>query len=145
MHIDISRLIDAANRAKVNAYAPYTGFRVGAAVCTDKGEIYSGCNVENASLGLTICAERTAIFKAVSHGERNFQAIAVIADGQDYISPCGACRQVIAEFGDDILVFMVNSKNEYQVANIKELLPLSFKFKMDDNNPQKCGGRAEYD
>ena len=122
----------------MNAYAPYSGLKVGAALYTDEEEIYTGCNVENASLGLSICAERAAIFKAISQGERKFTAVAVISLGSDYIYPCGACRQVIAEFGDDILIFMANGKKEYQVANIKELLPLNFEF------PADCKGHSKY-
>ena len=95
----MKELIDAAIQAREKAYVPYSKFKVGAAVLTKSGIIVSGCNVENASYGLSNCAERTAIFKAVSEGEQDFSVIAVAADTERPVAPCGACRQVIAEFG----------------------------------------------
>jgi cytidine deaminase len=125
----IPELLNAAARAMKNAYAPYSNFPVGAAVYTKSGKIYSGCNMENASLGLTICAERAAIAQAICAGEREFEAIAIISETANYCRPCGACRQVIAEFGESILVLMANNKKEYQVASINLLLPSSFNLK----------------
>ena len=95
----MKKLIEAARQAREKAYAPYSRFKVGAAVLTSDGKIYTGCNIENASYGMSNCAERTAIFKAVSEGETKLEALAVIGDTNTPISPCGACRQVIAEFG----------------------------------------------
>lgn len=123
------KLINLALQAKEKAYAPYSKFQVGAALLTESGEIFTGCNVENASYGLTNCAERTAIFKAVSQGHTKFKAIAIVTDLTDqYTSPCGACRQVMAEFGSDIVVLMGNGKGEYLEKTVEQLLPLSFKL-----------------
>ncbi|MCL6478607.1 MAG: cytidine deaminase [Peptococcaceae bacterium] len=120
-----AKLIQAALSARDKAYAPYSGFRVGAAVAAG-GKIYTGCNIENSSYGLTCCAERVALFKAVSEGERDFSAIAVASDSNDYCSPCGACRQVLAEFGDGMKVYMCSNKGEYQVKTVADLLPARF-------------------
>ncbi|MBD3168272.1 MAG: cytidine deaminase [candidate division Zixibacteria bacterium] len=119
-------LISAAREALENAYAPYSNFRVGAALLGGNGLIYSGCNVENASYGLTICAERNAIFKMISDGEREIKAIAVVVEGNRVVTPCGACRQVIREFArDDCPVICLSSgaREDYQFI---ELLPRSF-------------------
>jgi cytidine deaminase len=121
----LDELIQAAKTAMTNAYAPYSHFAVGAAVLAASGKIYSGSNVENASYGLTNCAERTAIFKAVSEGERVFTTLAVIADSLHPASPCGACRQVMAEFGVS-QVIMCNLKGEKQMASLAKLLPSAF-------------------
>ena len=118
-------LIQKAKQARERAYAPYSKYLVGAALLTKSGEIYTGCNVENASYGLTNCAERTAIFKAVSEGEKEFQAIAIVLDGP-VGAPCGACRQVIREFGTEIDVEMANLEGDVKVEKIKDLLPHSF-------------------
>lgn len=120
------KLIRIARRARNNAYAPYSRFKVGSAVLTDRGKIYSGCNVENASYGLTNCAERTAIFKAVSDGQRKIKAIAIVLDAPDFGAPCGACRQVIYEFGPQADVIMATVKGKYKIAKISELLPYAF-------------------
>src|SRR6202453_94005 len=101
-------LISAAKQARENAHAPFSDFRVGAAVRANSGRVYSGCNVENASYGLTICAERVAIFKALSEGERGFDAIAVVTDAEKLTPPCGACRQIIWEFCGDAEVILGN-------------------------------------
>src|SRR3990170_6182027 len=106
-------LVRAAKRAKLRAYAPYSNFRVGAAIRTRKGKVYTGCNIESSSYSLTICAERTAIFKAISEGEREFKAIAVAADTEDFISPCGACRQVISDLCGEIDIILVSSSGDY--------------------------------
>ena len=122
----VQELIVAAREAREKAYAPYSGFKVGAALLTEDDQIYTGCNVENVSYGLSICAERTALVKAVSNGQRVFKAIAVTADTEDYCSPCGACRQFLAEFGPDIKVYLLNRSGEYLIYTTAELLPRSF-------------------
>ena len=119
------KLIEMAKRARENAYAPYSNFKVGAALLTEDGEIFTGANVENASYGLSICAERVAVFKAVSEGKRKFKAIAVVTDTEKPTPPCGACRQVLAEFGD-IEVIMANLKGDVKVMKLSELLPEAF-------------------
>ncbi|HMM20209.1 MAG TPA: cytidine deaminase [Selenomonadales bacterium] len=121
----MEELLRAAAAAREKAYAPYSRFKVGAAVETAGGRLYTGCNVENASFGLTNCAERTAIFKAVSEGEREFLRLAVIADSPEPASPCGACRQVLAEFGIKTVI-MCNTKGERREATLRELLPFAF-------------------
>jgi cytidine deaminase len=122
------KLLAAAKKAQRRAYAPYSKFRVGAALLTKSGKVYTGCNVENASYGLTICAERVAITKALSDGHRKFQAIAVVAPSAS-LSPCGACRQVLAEFGE-MVVICADSRNLRRVCVhlLSELLPHSFKL-----------------
>ena len=129
MEFPIEKLIGAAAASREKAYAPYSNFRVGAAILTKEGRYYTGCNIENASYGLTCCAERVALFKAVSNSERSFEAIAVTAGTEEYCSPCGACRQALAEFGTDIKVYMVNGSGDYQVRTVAELLPESFILK----------------
>lgn len=119
-------LIDKAQKAKSFALPVYSGFYVGAALLTDKNKIFTGCNVESSSYSLTICAERTAIFKAVSEGERKFKAIAVAADTENFISPCGACRQVISDICGEIDVIMINSKGKHIIKKTSELLPFAF-------------------
>lgn len=121
-----SRLISKAIEAREKAYVPYSKFPVGAALLTENGEIFTGCNIENASFGLTNCAERTAVFKAVSEGYRKFCKIAVAADTEEYIAPCGACRQVILEFGRDIELILLNKEGGFKTVKITELLPYSF-------------------
>ncbi|CAF1144725.1 unnamed protein product [Adineta ricciae] len=123
----LEELFREAHSAKHRAYCPYSKFRVGAALLTTSGKIYSGCNVENASYPLSTCAERTAIVKAVSEGETNFQAIAITSDvDAGYCGPCGACRQTIAEFGLDIDVYLLNPQNECKMFKFRELLPFAF-------------------
>jgi len=123
------QLIDAALGARHKAYAPYSKFPVGAAVLTDDGRIFAGCNVENASFGLTNCAERTALFAAVAAGQRRFVAMAVATDGG--YSPCGACRQVLVEFSDDLPILVVDAGGEGLVdeVSLAELLPRRFSRK----------------
>jgi cytidine deaminase len=123
-------LIEAAKQARENAHAPYSNFRVGAALRSTSGRIFGGCNVENATYGLTMCAERVAIFKAVSEGERGFSAIAVVTDTDVLTPPCGACRQLIWEFCGDIPVNMANLKGKIELIQMKELFPKPF----DDSN-----------
>ena len=123
-------LLQAARKAMQHAYAPYSQFRVGAALLTSKGKVFTGCNVENASYGLSNCAERTAIFAAIAHSgpELNIRAIAVVNDQGVPCSPCGACRQVIYEFGPKATVFFQSSKGWMQ-SHITELLPEGFRLK----------------
>lgn len=121
-------LIKKAIEAKQNAYAPYSKFPVGAALLTKEGKVYTGCNIECASYGAANCAERTAIFKAVSEGERNIEAIAVVSNIDDYTYPCGICRQVIIEFGSKIKIIAARSEYDYKVHVIDDLLPDSFSF-----------------
>jgi len=123
-------LLQSARNALRHAYAPYSGFKVGAAILTQKGKIFTGCNVENASYGLTICAERSAIFSAVadSDGEKLvLRAVAVVNEKEVPCPPCGACRQVISEFGGETIV-LFKSEQGYQELAISELLPSSFRF-----------------
>ena len=126
---DAGSLITAALEAQQAAYAPYSGFRVGAAVKTADGSIFAGCNVENASYGLTCCAERVAVFAAIAQGEQTFEMIAVASPGG--VAPCGACRQVLAEFSDELVVLLVDSDNPStsRRTTINELLPLRFDSK----------------
>ena len=119
-------LIKLAFKAKENSYAPYSNFHVGAALLCEDGSVFSGCNIENGSFGATNCAERTAIFKAVSEGKRNFKKIAIVSDSEDYTYPCGICRQVMSEFSKDFEVVMANNKGEYIVENLSEILPHMF-------------------
>lgn len=123
--MDEKKLIKEALKAQKIAYVPYSGFRVGAAVLTEEGEIFSGCNIETASYSPTICAERTAIFKAISEGNRKIKAIAVVGDS-DFTYPCGVCRQVIREFGKDAIIIIANSEENYKKYTLDELLPYSF-------------------
>lgn len=120
------KLIAAARQAREHAHAPFSEFRVGAAVRTKSGRVFGGCNVENASYGLTICAERVAIFKAVSEGEREFDAIAVVTGADVLTPPCGACRQIIWEFCGDVPVILANLKGKIERERSSELLPRPF-------------------
>ena len=116
----------AARLAKRRAYAPYSGFRVGAALLASDGRIYSGCNIEISTFALTICAERTAIFKAVSEGDRNFKAIAVVSDDPEYTPPCGACRHVLMDLAGNIDFLMVNKAGNVKIMKLNKLLPHAF-------------------
>ena len=118
-------LLEAALVVRERAYAPYSKFLVGAAVRAESGKIYTGCNVENASYGLTVCAERNALFSAVGAGERKFTALCVVGDTEEPISPCGACRQVVAEFKVPRII-LANLKGDVKEYTLEELLPLSF-------------------
>lgn len=130
-------LIRLAKKAMENAYVPYSHFRVGAALLTDKGEVYTGCNVENASFGGTNCAERTALFKAISEGQRKFKAVAVISDSNDFTYPCGICRQVLSEFGLDLEIIVARNNEEYRVHKLREILPFAF------TNAELEGGKVD--
>ncbi|XP_059546936.1 cytidine deaminase [Myotis daubentonii] len=124
---DIQLLVLCSQEAKKSAYCPYSHFPVGAALLTRDGKIFLGCNVENACYPLGICAERTAIQKAISEGYKDFRAIAVAADVQDdFISPCGACRQVMREFGSNWDVYLTKPDGTYVLTTVQELLPASF-------------------
>lgn len=119
-------LIEKAIEASKLAYAPYSNFQVGAALQLKSGEIVMGCNVENASYGLTNCAERTALFTAIARGEKKFTKLAIYVDRPAFTAPCGACRQVIHELAPNVEIFLVNNRGEVKKTNMKELLPLSF-------------------
>lgn len=122
-------LIELANQAREMAFAPYSKFKVGAAIETDEGETFIGCNIESASYGLTVCAERVAIWKAVSEGKKNFKTIAVVVDTEELTPPCGVCRQIIWEFCHDIPVILANLKGKSEVIQMRELLPRAFDTK----------------
>ncbi len=126
--MNINELIEGALEAREGAYVPYSNFKVGAAILMEDGKVYTGCNIENASLGATNCAERTAIFKAVSEGYKTIKAVAVTGDPNSYTYPCGICRQVIVEFADkgDIPIIIVKNKNDYIETTLDEILPGSF-------------------
>ena len=123
---EYDNLIEAATMALEDAYAPYSKFRVGAAILGRNGQIYSAGNMENASSGLSLCAERAAISRAVASGERQFEALAVVADTTKPIAPCGICRQNLIEFGEEIIVIMANLKGDAVLATAAELLPNAF-------------------
>lgn len=123
--MNVKELIKEAMIVKERAYTPYSNFKVGAALLGNSGKIYTGCNVESASYSPTICAERTAISKAVSEGETKYEAIAVVGSS-NYTFPCGVCRQVIREFGKDIKVIVANDEEDYKIFTLEELLPHSF-------------------
>ncbi|MCB2307081.1 cytidine deaminase [Clostridium estertheticum] len=125
--MEYEKLVSQALQARKNAYAPYSNFKVGAAVLTDDGKVFTGCNIENASYGATNCAERTAIFKAVSEGYKTIKAIAIVGVQNDYTYPCGICRQVIAEFAaDDTKIILGKNDTEYIVKTLDEILPGAF-------------------
>ena len=123
---DHRSLVDAARRARHHAVATFSNFKVGAALEAADGTVITGCNVENATYGLTICAERVAMFKALSEGHRQFSRVAIVADTEDPTPPCGACRQILWEFGGDLEVVLANLTQEKAVHRLKELLPLPF-------------------
>ena len=131
--IDGKELMRAAQEARSNSYSPYSHFRVGAALLTKSGKVYRGCNIENAAFSATICAERTAFFKAVSEGEREFVALAIVGgrEGEtaDFCAPCGVCRQVISEFCPKDFKIFLGNENKFEVYTLEQLLPLSFSDK----------------
>jgi cytidine deaminase len=122
----LAAMVALAREARELAHAPYSGFKVGAALKTRAGEIVTGCNLENASYGLTMCAERVAVFKAVSEGLSDFEAVVVVADSKQLTAPCGPCRQILWEFCGDIFVHMSNVKGRTRVMRLRDLLPLPF-------------------
>ena len=121
----MEEMIAKALSARKNAYAPYSGFTVGACVQTSRGNLYAGCNIESASFSPTICAERVAMANAISHGERDFISIA-IAGATKNTFPCGVCRQMMREFSSDMQIIIVNAEDDYKIFSLKELLPYSF-------------------
>ena len=124
--MNYSELAQKAIEAKLRALPAYSNFHVGAALLTEDGKVYLGCNIESSSYSLTICAERVAIFKAISEGEKKFKAIALTSDYPDFITPCGACRQVISDLCGEIDVVLINQKNELKILRTSEILPLPF-------------------
>ena len=129
MEINYELLVKTAYEATKMAYTPYSHFNVGAALLTKGGKIYTGCNIENAAYGAVNCAERTAFFKAISEGEKEFVAIAVVSSSNDYTYPCGICRQVMAEFCDETMEVILAKEMDYKVFTLKEMLPYSFTSK----------------
>ena len=134
---DIRILIEEAYEAKKQSYAPYSNFYVGAALLTAEGNIYRGCNIENAAYSPTNCAERTAIFIAVSEGERNFVAIAIAGSKEEYLAPCGVCRQVMQEFcnSEAFQIILVKNREDYVIYRLEELLPGAFSKNMLSDLP----------
>ncbi|MHC4600421.1 MAG: cytidine deaminase [Planctomycetota bacterium] len=128
-------LLAEATRAMDRAWSPYSGFSVGAALLSAGGRIFTGCNVENASYGLTMCAERAAVFKAVSEGEREFRRLVLVCDGERPVSPCGACLQVLREFNRDLPMLLANAMGEKRETTLSALLPTPF-------TPEDLGGGA---
>ncbi len=126
--MDAGCLIKEARKAQQNSYSPYSGFKVGAALLSKSGKIFTGTNIENASYGLSVCAERIALFNAVNNGETNFSAIAVSSSEPGYVYPCGACLQVLAEFAGDLQVIVSNEKDEFKQYLLSDLLPQAFKL-----------------
>jgi cytidine deaminase len=123
---EIERLISAAQAARDCSLSPFSSFCVGAAVETEDGKIYTGCNIESASFGLTVCAERVAIWKALSEGERRFKRLAVVVDTDPLTPPCGTCRQIIWEFCRDVTVILANLQGKIEVVEMHDLLPRAF-------------------
>jgi cytidine deaminase len=124
--MNYQNLLRQARKAKQHSYSPYSKFRVGAALLTKSGKIYTGCNIENSSFSLTICAERTALFKAVSETRHKFKAIAIVSDAEDFTPPCGACRQVMIDLAGNIDVVLANGKRQIKIFKLNTLLPLPF-------------------
>ncbi len=119
-------LLKRAREAQKNAYAPYSSFQVGAALLSTRGKVYTGSNVENSSYGLSICAERVAVFKAVNAGERDFTLLAIVSSGQGYVFPCGACLQVLAEFSPEMKLIITDEKDHYKEYALQDMLPQIF-------------------
>jgi len=126
MKKEYRELAEAAQKAKLNAYAPFSKFRVDSALFTSDGQIFKGCNIENSSYGLTICAERIAIFKAISEGASKFKAIAIISDNPFFSFPCGACRQILSDLTGNIDFVMRNTKKQFKIIKLSSLLPFAF-------------------
>lgn len=120
------KMIELAQSAMKNSYSPYSHFKVGACLKTVNGKYFVGTNIENSSYGASICAARSALTCAISSGEKNFEAIAIVSSGDDFCPPCGICRQVLSEFGDDIKVVLAKSPQDYVVYTLSELLPHKF-------------------
>ena len=124
----IQKLISSAKKASQNSYSPYSNYKVGAALLTKSGKIFTGTNIENASFPAGMCAERVAIFKAISEGFKDFEALAIYAQGKHFPYPCGICRQVIAEFSTDLPIIIAKSEDKFTITNISDLLPFVFEF-----------------
>ena len=122
----LEQLLETAKTARLQSIAPFSNFLVGAAIKTADGKVYTGCNVESASYGLTVCAERVAIWKALSEGERDFSELAIVADTGSLTPPCGTCRQIIWEFAKNATIMLGNLRGETQIVSIRELLPRAF-------------------
>jgi cytidine deaminase len=129
MNEELKKLIESAKQVREKAHAPFSEFKVGAAVETKDGRVFIGCNIESASYGLTVCAERVAIWKAVSEGEKEFTNLTVVADSEELTPPCGACRQIIWEFCGDVPVTFANLTGSVETVQMKELLPRAFDTK----------------
>jgi cytidine deaminase len=138
----VDALLTAALKARENAFAPFSHFQVGAAVEDDHGVIHTGCNVENATYGLTICAERVAIFKAISEGARKFRRVAIAADTEQLTPPCGACRQILWEFCGDVAVALVNPRGKTESFRLKELFPRGFDASYLTSSPDRGPGQS---
>ncbi len=123
---DLQTLIEAARKVRERAHAPFSGFKVGAAIQDEAGQIFTGCNVENATYGLSLCAERVAIFKAISEGSRRFTRIAIVADTDQLTPPCGACRQILWEFCGNTDLILANLRDERQILQLTGIFPLPF-------------------
>jgi len=132
---DFPPLIEAATEARLQSVAPFSNFLVGAAVRIAAGKVYVGCNIESASYGLTVCAERVAIWKALSEGERDFTELAVVADTETLTPPCGTCRQIIWEFCKHATIVLANLRGETEIVSIKELLPRAFDARFLSGGP----------
>ena len=126
-------LVEQAHTAMQGAYAPYSGFKVGAALLTEDNQIFSGCNVENTSLGLTMCAERNAVYAAVCRGYTKFRKLVIVVDQEDPSLPCGACLQVLIEFSPDLEILTIGNKGQIKRTTLSELLPNAFQYK-----PSEC-------
>ena len=122
----MQQLVETATAARLRSVAPFSNFLVGAAVKTDGGLVFTGCNIESASYGLTVCGERVAIWKALSEGEKHFTELAIVADTETLTPPCGTCRQIIWEFCRDATIILANLHGESQIVSIRELLPRAF-------------------
>lgn len=130
--MEISKLIEMANKARENAYCPYSHFAVGAALVSKTGHTYTGANVENASYGLTICAERAAIFKAINAGDLELETICLVGSDAGYTYPCGACLQVMAEFAPHLNVIVTDGSGNYREHRLKDLLPFQFRLDVEE-------------
>lgn len=129
----IQKLISSAKGAAKNSYSPYSNYKVGAALLTKSGKIFTGTNIENASFPAGMCAERVAIFKSVSEGLKDFEALAIYAEGKNYPYPCGICRQVIVEFCKDLQIIIAKSEKDFVIKSISDLLPSAFRFEKRKN------------
>jgi cytidine deaminase len=126
MNDDFDELLSQATKAQSSSHSPYSRFRVGAALQSDDGKIFTGCNIESSSYGLTICAERVALYKAVSEGIRSFRRMLIVTDARDFCPPCGACRQVIWDFAKNLEIILVNGERQQKRQNITDLYPEAF-------------------